>query len=101
MLDSNVTPNWKLLGYPNENDSIEVDYEIWGQCKGIDRCLAHLNTDLHDAPAGCAVKANARLMVTAPLMLETLKKASTCASIPDYVMNLIKDAIVEAEGKET
>jgi hypothetical protein len=37
------------------------------------------------------------LFAAAPEMLEALKKARTCASIPDYVMELIVRAIRKAE----
>lgn len=41
--------------------------------------------------------ANARVMAAAPDLLEACKKASTCASIPDYVMDVIRTAIEKAE----
>jgi uncharacterized protein (UPF0305 family) len=49
-----------------------------------------------------------RLTVAAPQMLEALKKAYTCMSIPDHIRDLIRDAIhaatldperVKREGK--
>ena len=33
-------------------------------------------------------------------LLEACKKANTCASIPDYVMDLIRAAIAKAKGGE-
>lgn len=40
--------------------------------------------------------ANARLIAAAPELLEACKKATTCASIPDEVMQIIRAAIAKA-----
>lgn len=70
---------------------------------------------LHDAPQwlittkgdefGCICttimgndEANARLIAAAPNLLEACKKAITCASLPDHVKDVIRDAIAESTG---
>ncbi len=47
------------------------------------------------------IHANARLIAAAPELLEACKKAATCASIPDYVMDLLRAAIAKARGAQS
>lgn len=44
-------------------------------------------------------EANARLIAASPELLEACRKASTCMSIPDSVMEIIRAAIAKAEGR--
>jgi hypothetical protein len=54
----------------------------------------------------CGILANQerrqeRLKAAAPQMLEALKKAYTCMSIPDDIRDLIRDAILAATREST
>lgn len=46
-------------------------------------------------------RANAHLIAAVTDLLEACKKANTCASIPDCVKEVIRDAVTKATGKET
>jgi hypothetical protein len=71
-------------------------YDINGKSKdGVMTMLAEVH---HDWQEWEEFEANARLIAAAPDMLEALKKARTCMSIPDCVMELIVAAIRKAEG---
>jgi hypothetical protein len=49
------------------------------------------------------IRRKKRMECAAPKMLEALKKAYTCMSLPDYIRSLISDAIFAAtmEGEAT
>lgn len=49
-------------------------------------------------PSDVCLDANAYLVAAAPELMEACRKAMTCASIPDYVRDLLMTAIAKAEG---
>lgn len=53
---------------------------------------------LPDSVKPCA-EANGYLIAAAPELYEGCRKALTCASMPDYVRDVIRDAIAKAEGR--
>lgn len=89
-------------------DETDLNGSLWivaHDRDGNERSIAEVRdgqrSGFETGPQSPETLANAALFAAAPAMLEALRKANTCASIPDYVQELIRDAINKATNQST
>jgi len=107
---SRHTPGpWEVCGEMRSYEPTQVPGTIRAKCWG--------KSDMMGDYQGCIVAsfeeahgnrrhaypeswANARLIAAAPDLLEACRKANTCASLPDDVRELIREALRKAQGND-
>jgi hypothetical protein len=96
----NKQANWSISKLSLESGLYQSDGSVAILADGDRVALVDCQTKFKRGEgykAQCPIRdANARLIAAAPGLLEACKKAATCASIPDSVMEIIRAEIAKA-----